>query len=261
VAADRGLIGGVFMRTKRTIFISISVSILSLTLAFAQSRTIRPSGTTLDDKLISLDFPQGSLADYVQAVIEARKGKATIIVDSELEEVQVPAARLRTVTLLQALEWIPKTAGARQQGLALQTTLAQAVHEEDSSVFLFTTAPTVARPGSTADDQVRTFALSWSSDPAPNGRNPELLKTAVQDALSTQGLSAKQPIRYNPQTGVLTIRGTSRDVNIASQVMNELRQAQQQATIIQELQTQLEDLKAEISKLKEAGRSSVETQR
>jgi len=138
------------MVTKRTIFISISVSILSLTLAFAQSRTIRPSGTTLDDKLISLDFPQGSLGDYVRAVIEAKKGKATVIVDSELEEVQVPAARLRSVTLLQALEWIPKTAGARQQGLALQTTPALGVEAQDSSVFLFTTASTVARPGSTA---------------------------------------------------------------------------------------------------------------
>jgi hypothetical protein len=249
------------MRTKRTIFISISVSILSLTLAFAQSRTIRPSSTTLDDKLISVDFPQGNLGDYVQAVIEAKKGKATIIVDSGLEEVQVPAAHLRAVTLLQALEWIPKTAGARQQGLALQTTSAVGALAEDSSVFLFTTVPTVGRPGSTADDQVKTFALGWSSDPSANGRNPELLKTAVQDALSTQGLSAKQPVRYNPQTGVLTIRGTSHDVNIASQVMNELRQAQQQATIIQGLQTDLEDLKAEIGKLKESGRSPGETQR
>ena len=248
------------MRTKRTILISIPVLILSLTLAFVQSRTTRPTGTTIDDKLISLNFPQGSLGDYVQAVIEAKKGKATIIVDSGLEEVQVPAAHLRDVTLLQALEWIPKTAGARQQGLTLQATSAVAL-AEDNSVFLFTTVPTVARPGSTADDQVRTFALSWPSDPASNGRNPELLKTAVQDALNTQGLSAKQPVRYNPQTGVLTILGTSRDVNIASQVMNELRQAQQQATIIQGLQTELEDLKAEISKLKETGRSSVETQR
>jgi hypothetical protein len=251
------------MPTKRTIFVSGSVSILSLTMAFAQSRTIRPAGTSVDNRLISLDFTQGSLGNYVKAVAEAKKDKATIIVDSELEEVQVPSAHLRDVTLSQALEWIPKTAVARQQGLVLQATPAVGALAQDSSVFLFTAVPTSTRAGSAEDLQVRTFALSWSTDAVSgaNGRNPELLKTAVQDALSPQGLSAKQPVRYNPQTGVLTIRGTSRDVNIASQVMNEIRQVQQQTTTIQGLQTELEELKDEISALKHSGRSSVETQR
>jgi hypothetical protein len=252
------------MPTKRTIFVSASILILSLTMAFAQSRTIRPAGTSVDNRLISLDFPQGSLGDYVQAVVEAKRGKATIIVDSELEEVQVPSAHIRDVTLSQALEWIPKTAVARQQGLVLQATPAIGALAEDSSVFLFTTVPTAPRLGSTAEDlQVKTFALSWSTDAASgaNGRNPELLKTAVQDALSAQGLSAKQPVRYNPQTGVLTIRGTSRDVNVASQVMNEIRQVQQQNTIIQRLQSELDELKDEISALKQSGRSSAEPQR
>jgi hypothetical protein len=246
------------------IFVSASVSILWLTTAFAQSRTIRPAGTSVDNRLISLDFTQGSLGDYVKAVVEAKKGKATIIVDSELEEVQVPSAHLRDVTLTQALEWIPKTAAARQQGLVLQATSALGAPAEDTSVFLFTTVPTSSRAGSIAEDlQVRTFALSWSGDAVSgaNSRNPELLKTAVQDALNTQGLSAKQPIRYNPQTGVLTIRGTSRDVNIASQVMNEIRQVQQQTAIVEGLQTELEELKEEISALKQSGRSSIETQR
>jgi len=250
------------MWTKRTIFVSASVSVLSLTLAFAQSRTaVRPLGASADSKLISLDFPQGSLDDYVKAVVEAKNGKATIIVDSELQEVQVPSAHLRNVTLSQALEWIPKTAIARQQGLVLQTSPATGAFGEDSAVFLFTNVPITTRSGSTPDDlKVGTFALSWSTDPS-NDRNSELLKTAVQDALSTQGLTAKQPVRYNPQTGVLTIRGTSRDVNIASQVMNEIRQAQQQAMIIQGLQTDIEDLKAEIRKLKPTGESPTETQR
>jgi hypothetical protein len=242
------------MWTKRTTFVSVLVSILSLSAAFAQSRTTRPLGTQRDDNLITLDFTQGTLVDYVQAVVEAMKGKPTIIIDSELEEVPVPPARLREVTLQQALEWIPKTANARQQGLVLQA-ITRPGMELNNAMFLFTTAPLATRPGSTAEElQVRTFALSWGTDASgPAGSKPELVKRVVEEALNKQGPTAKQPVQYNPQTGVLTIRGTTRDINIASQVMNEMRQAQQQGTIIQQLQTELTDLKAEVTELKQAG--------
>jgi len=122
-------------------------------------------------------------------------------------------------------------------------------------MFLFTSVPQATnRPGTTAEEtQVRTFALSWTTDASGSGSKPELVKRVVEDALSKQGPTAKQPVQYNPQTGVLTIRGTSRDINLASQIMNEMRQAQQQATVIKQLQTELDDLKAEITELKQAG--------
>jgi hypothetical protein len=244
------------MWTKRTTFVSVLISILSVGAAFAQSRTARSIGPQRDDSLITLDFTQGTLNEYVQAVVEAMKGKPTIIIDSELEEVQVPPARLRDVTLQQALEWIPKTANARQQGLVLQAIARPGSLELNNAMFLFTSAPLAPnRPGATAEEmQVRTFALSWGTDASgPAGSKPELVKRVVEDALSKQGPTAKQPVQYNPQTGVLTIRGTSRDINLASQIMNEMRQAQQQATIIKQLQTELDDLKAEIGELKQAG--------
>jgi hypothetical protein len=245
--------------TKRTIFVSVLVSILSLTAAFAQSRTTRTLGTQ-DNNLITLDFTQGTLADYVREIVQAKKGKVTIIIDSTLEDIEVPSANLRGVTLSQALEWIPKTANARQQGLALQTLLRPGEREPDSAMFLFTTTPTTNRPGSAAEElQVRTFALSWATDAVSGStsRNSELVKTAVQDALSIQGPTAKQPVHYNPQTGVLTVRGTSRDINIASQVMTEMRRVQQQNTLIEQLQTELADLKATISALTETGEKQV----
>src|SRR5215510_8833809 len=116
------------MWTKRTTFVSALILILSLTAAFAQSRSTRTLGTPRDNNsnsnsnnnLITLDFPEGTLGDYVQGLMEVMRSKTTIIIDSELEEIQVPSAHLREVTLQQALEWIPKTANARQQGLVLQ---------------------------------------------------------------------------------------------------------------------------------------------
>jgi hypothetical protein len=243
------------MWTRRTTFVSALVSVLSLTAALAQSRTPRALGGPVNN-LITLDFTQGTLHDYVEAVVEAMKGKVTIVIDSALEQVEVPSARLRDVTLSQALEWIPKTANARQQGLALQTMLRPGRPETEYAMFLFTTMPTTNRPGSPAEEvQVKTFALSLATDAVsgPRGQNPELVKTAVQDALNIQGLSAKQPVLYNPQTGVLTVRGTSRELNIVTQVMNEMRQSPQQATIIRQLQTELSDLRAEITQLKQAG--------
>jgi hypothetical protein len=243
------------MWTKRRTLVSVLVSILSLSTVFAQSRTTRTLGTQRDDSLITLDFIQGTLSDYVRAVVEAMKGKPTIIIDSELEEVQVPPARLRDVTLQQALEWIPKTANARQQGLVLQAIARPGSLELNNAMFLFTSAPLTTRPGATADDlQVRTFALSWNTDASgPAGTKPELVKKVVEDALNKQGPTAKQPVQYNPQTGVLTVRGTPREINLAGQIMNEMRQAQQQATIIQQLQTELADLKEEVTELKQAG--------
>ena len=234
------------MRTKRTILVSALVSILSLGAVFSQTRPTRTLVNNLDNNLITLDSDQGTLYEYVKAVMQAKKNKVTIIIDSGLEDIEVPSAHLRDVSLSQALEWIPKTANARQQGLTLQVMPRQGRTEEDTGMFLFTTSPMPVGTGRSGEDlQVKTFALSWT----PDKTNPEVVKTAVQDALSARGLTVSKPVNYNPQTGVLTLRGTARDVTIATQVMNELKQAQQQAKVIEELQTQLEDLKNRIGEL------------
>ena len=234
------------MRTKRTIVVSALVSILSLGAVFSQTRPTRTLVNNLENNLITLDSDQGTLDEYVKAVMQAKKNKVTIIIDSGLEDIEVPSAHLRDVSLSQALEWIPKTANARQQGLTLQVMPRQGRTEEDTGMFLFTTSPMPVGTGRPGEDlQVKTFALSWT----PDKTNPEVVKTAVQDALSARGLTASKPVNYNPQTGVLTLRGTARDVTIATQVMNELKQAQQQAKVIEELQTQLEDLKNRIGEL------------
>jgi hypothetical protein len=237
------------MCAKRTIVVSALILMLSVVEAYPQTRTTR-SFATVDDTLITLDFNKGTLDEYVQAVTEAKKGKVTIIIDSDLEDIEVPPAHLRNVSLAQALEWIPKTSTSRQQGLTLQIMPRPGRTDEDSSMFLFTTLPLAVPTGTSRDDtQVKTFALNWATD----STNPELVKTAVQDALSTRGLTASKPVAYNPQTGILTLRGTSRDVTIASQVMNELKQAQQQAKIIEQLQTELDALKDKVTELQGAG--------
>jgi hypothetical protein len=95
--------------------------------------------------------------------------------------------------------------------------------------------------------------LSWATDgvSGTDGRSPETVKTAVQDVLNIQGPGARQPVQYNPQTGVLTVRGTARDMVVIGQVLNEIRQAQPQATALEQLRAQLTDLKAEVAQLKQ----------
>ena len=196
--------------------------------------------------VIDLDFAGGTAASYLDAVREATGGKINIVAMPHVEEIILPAMKLRQVSVLAAISLL--------DGESLQTA--------DRRVRLG-----VQPVGPTAGDTTPLFKVAaiveeareysgslrsniWSvADMVTGGMTPDNITTAVSAALELIGPeAAKAQVRFHKETSLLLARAEVEQIEIIDNVIDELRRSnsQKQAQSIAPIRQQAEEMKARL---------------
>ena len=209
------------MKALRTALLAAGLAFLAAPAsALAQEA---PGGVETPKKLITIQFPGGSLADYGTAV-QTAAGWANIVMDPRSAEVRIPRCELRSVSVSGALE-------------AARAMLQQTTEEVGVSVDVinqggapvFTVRVHFSRPKSTggSDEEPgdRYVVISLREILAPGSAlKPEAVLTAVDTAL---GLSVaggpKAVVKYHSDTSLLIVQGTQTQVNLVREVVEAIR--------------------------------------
>ncbi len=159
-----------------------------------------------------VDFPGGTLSDYVDAVRKASPdGVANIVVMPEAKGLGVPPIKLVAVTVeaaIQILQGSYTTADDRRAEVSVKI-----YPIGDSSDLVMKVVAKV--------ESKLFFSSVWSVEEAlAHGQTAEELLEAVEAARSL--FSKKAEISYHPPTGLLIVRGTREQTDLIHDVLEQL---------------------------------------
>lgn len=156
---------------------------------------------------VSVSFPGGSAADYVEAV-EKASGQKRIVVLPGGEKFQMPAVDLEGVSLEGAL--MPLQWATTPEGDTIQ------VHSKDDVFIVVPQFPQFTRP-SERPPQTQVFSLAEAVE---SGQvKAEDILTAVQTALSLDP-EADASVKYHPETRLLIVRAGPDALGAVQTVLN-----------------------------------------
>jgi hypothetical protein len=181
------------------------------------------------DFTLSVDFPGGTVGQYIEALKKAAGGHAVNVVASRAAmEVTIAAVSLRDVSVFAALSAVQGAAGRDSQwnvrGLGLSNSKAEAWSLE----FL----PPPARYASQNDTALQVFSLRDLTEPlpgdppgAPLTKPPEVVLTAVRAALDLLADRSPQPeMKFHEDSGLLIIHGTMEQIAAVHQALDQMRE-------------------------------------
>jgi hypothetical protein len=197
----------------------------------------RPADVLGLDERISIDFKGGTVEQYIETVRKAAAPKAVnIFVPVEVNNIEVPAIRLQSVTLWTA--WSALEPAVRQPGtLAIQIgqmgeRSGSTVSSEAVQVYVDRNRPMLANPrgdSSVAPDSVEVISIADLVD--PRGGSEPLMK--VEDVLAAVEVASKisadagmpvPTLKYHQASGVLIARGNPGANALVRQVVGTIRQ-------------------------------------
>ncbi len=197
--------------------------------------------------VIDLDFAGGTATSYLDAVRQATGGKINIVAMPHVEEIIVPAMKLREVSVFAAISLLDGE--SLQAADRLVRLDVQPVGPAGGDLTpLFKVAAIV--------EETREFSPSlrsniWSvADMVAGGMTPENITTAVSAALELIGPeSAKAQVRFHKETSLLLARAEVEQIEIIDNVIDELRRsnAQKQAQSTAPIRQQAEEMKARLA--------------
>jgi hypothetical protein len=231
---------GECMSTIQATVYGIFISLFAAGFAAAQETAKKPA---VAPSTARIAFDGGTLDAYVDAV-RKQFANSNIVVDGGVGTVKLPKAPLARVTLRGALEWIPKTAEARKQGVALQPPQAS---REGDLVFVLTTLHSPApRTTAATEPQMRGYNLSEEVRP---GLKPDEVTKFLQSRLQDRRAEFKGPIKYDPGTRMLTVTGTSDDLRLSDHLIDEMARGKQVVAVLPRLQTDIKTLQDRVTKV------------
>lgn len=197
--------------------------------------------------VIDLDFRGGSAVEFLNAVREATGGKVNIVAMPHVDEVTVPAMKLRQVSVIAAVSLL--------DGESLQTPDrvvrlgVQPVGPTGGDVMPLMKVNAIVKEVNGYAGPMRSNI--WSvADLISGGMTPDNITTAVSAALELLGPeSAKAQVRFHKETSLLLARAEIEQIEIINNVVDELRRsnAQRQAQSMAPIRQQAEDLKVRLA--------------
>ncbi len=206
------------MHRSLAIFVALALSAVTGAALPWSSTTVNADPPEPGPILVTVNFPGGTVADYVQALKKAAGG-VNIVAAIETKDVQMPAVDLTNASLAGALGVLNgRTAQTADRYIKL------AVHENfgGSSEEKMVYAIDAAVQGRAVDDRI--MQRVWSvKNILENGTQPNDLLTAVQtslDLLSNPGKPAQ--LKFHEATGLIIVRASPDQIDAIQQVIEQM---------------------------------------
>jgi hypothetical protein len=199
--------------------------------------------------VVSVDFPGGTVAEYIEAVQRAGGDRpVNVLVPAEAAGVPVPPISLRGVTARTALEALtyafPFGYGAKHEfgvrsfGDDPEATNAFAImYSKGQQIGMMPGQLNQAAGPARGREQIQVFSLTELVAPPGAGEDVgvpvDVLLTAVEAALGIGagdeeadgegGSGAPAQVRFHEESGLLIVRGTGEQISLVSSLLGELR--------------------------------------
>jgi hypothetical protein len=208
------------MERLTLIFIVIGLIIAHLAHGEQSPAGAQPAVESPGARLITLDFPGGTVAQYIDAVRKA-SDDANIVVIGDVTPIPMPPVKLKNVDAWAAVN-ILNSMPQHQKDLYVKMDADITSHERDQSRVYVVTAQVTRSNG--LGGPVESTVLSVL-DVLQDHLTADDLLTAVQIAQEVIG-NPDQPadIKFHKETGLLIARGTREQIAGIHQVVEQLRQ-------------------------------------
>jgi len=230
----------------------------TLALSAPQGETKSPEEAESDENIVSIDFPGGSVAEYI-AALKSRNPSINVVIDTDAGKVGLPPVSLKEASVATAVGLIAQAASQRD---SLHITVAQPPSKR---------APQPSRrggrPGHGPDEvgnevylvkmlrrhnlETRVYSLKDVTDEG----GVEKVLAAVDEALGLDASAAKtkSTVKYNAGTSLLFVHGTQGDTAIVEQLLSEMwKPGPELKGDVRKLKVEVTKLKAEVAELKSA---------
>jgi hypothetical protein len=231
--------GGQMSAKKVVLALAVCLSLANP--AAGQEATKKPAATPTTARIT---FQGGTLDAYVD-VVRKQFPNSNIHTDGGVGTIKLQAVSFPRVTLRSALEWVPRTAEARQKNLVLQPPVAA---REGDVVFVLTTAQVAPLRQTPDPTELQLKAYNFSEDVRP-GLPPDEVIRFVQSRLKTRRPPFEGPVEYDAKLRTVTVMGTSNDLRAADILVEELTRGQRVAAVLPRLQAEIKALQERIDRL------------
>jgi len=220
----------------------------------SEPKSSRSTGTR---ETVSIQFPGGTVADYVKAISGGRV-RSNVVLDFEVGAIRVPPVSLSGVSFGNALRALTATAEAREKGVVVQ--VLDSGREGGEDVFVLTSSvPGRAKSTQAAASVPKSLSAprlvrAWSVR-RWDGTKVESVAKALQETMASIGSTGEKPsVTIDRSLGLLIVYGAPAQIETAAQIVGEVQPPdnvpRSESTLeLQRLAEEIDGLKAAIARL------------
>jgi len=192
------------------------------------------SRADLAERLINIDFPGGTVAEYITAVRSVAAFPINIVASPEIAATRIGPIQLRSAVGSVVVGAIPTVQiDASERGQITFQSIANSGIGADSYMLGFSQSPFFQRVPSTSVqseriDLVSTYPISSLTTAPSNDEGAKTIKQddltrAVEAVLRLASSSEPATILVHAETGLLVVQGTSDQHRLTGEVLSQLR--------------------------------------
>ncbi len=174
-------------------------------------------------RLISFEFPGGSLEDFV-ATVQRTAGTQKVLVRGNAAEFEMPPLILEGVSLRGVLSALNGDERRSESGVR-----SRVLVDERNGVYLVEVLTERQGQQSQADLQIRTVSWSLASLRGPDRLSTEEMLTAIEAAVEVGGNADTTAIRFHDETSLLIVSAQPATLETIDGVLRELRRSSDEA--------------------------------
>lgn len=177
---------------------------------------------------VTLDFPGGSLANYLDAIRRAAgHNPANIMIRGDAADIQIAPVSLRDITIDQATELIagPHSEGPRRYHVETSRYAAESAAGAAYLVVIHDAGDAAAvRPSRVSILTLRDLICPLPGDPRDSTVPAEVALTAVEAAVAVAAPEGQRSkIQFHAESGLLVLAGPPEAISAAEEVLDRIR--------------------------------------
>jgi len=202
--------------------------------------------------MVSVNFPGGTIGQYVEALRKASTGgTANIVVSDRSSKVPISAISLKGVDIGVAVSAIPAAYSGARGVWHIEPVLPNGMprmgNYDPASVTYSVDFETVS-DFQTGELKVEAFSLGRLLNPAGSAKpesNPEVVLTAIEAGLHLLiGNTDRQPeLKFHPDSSLLFVRGTSDEVLLVKSIISRMTEEAVRRQAITQRRTHAEQVR------------------
>ncbi len=183
------------------------------------------------DFTVTVDFPGGTVGQYVQLLKQASgRNAVNVVMSRAATEVQIGTISMREVSLYTALSAV-QTAAGRDSIWHVTPLTALKGSVAEAYALEYASAQNSRTMSSSGDSGIKVFSIRNLIDPMPGDppgvrltKTPEVVLTAVRAALDLTGDRGGEAaeMKFHEDSGLLIIHGNNEQVGSVSQTLSEM---------------------------------------
>lgn len=182
-------------------------------------------------RLLSVNFPGGTIGQYVEALRKASTGgSANIVVSDRSSKVPISAINLKGVDIGVAVSAIPAAYSGARGAWHIEPVLPNGMPRMgnyDMSTVTYSVDFETVSDYQTGELKVEAFTLGRllnpSASPKPEA-NPDVVLTAIEAGLHLlMGNAERRPeLKFHPDSSLLFVRGTNEEVQLVKSIISRM---------------------------------------